>query len=202
MNDLYDLVPFPNKIRTLFILESPYTDEIKVGFPVAGKAGKTMARVILGNDTIPFGDYLFNRNELVSEYGIFNSCQFPLEITENLQESELKISEIKKVPQKEDDRDYNYRELSKFLKTIENLDLEIRYKERFKQLIENSPSIETFVFCGFIAQAIFLELYPNVPIPPYNKPTQLNSKKIHFVNHPSEKGSKWVYKICSKKIEP
>lgn len=202
MNDLYDLVPFPNKIQTLFILESPYRDEIEVGFPVAGKAGKTMSRVILGNDTIPFGDYLFNRSVLVSEYGVFNSCQFPLEITENLKEPELKISEIKKVSQKENDRDYNYRELSKFLKTIENLDQEIRYKERFKQLIESSPSIETLVFCGFIAQAIFLELYPEVSIPPYNKPTPWESKKIHFVNHPSEKGSKWVYKLSSKKIEP
>lgn len=199
MKDLYDLVPFPDKIQTLFILESPYIDEIKQGFPVAGQTGRNMSRVILGNDTIPFGKFLFEKNELVSEYGVFNSCQFPLDMSEELQGSQLKISKIKEdVSQKDDDRYYNYRELSAFLKTIENLDQEIRYKERFKQLIENSPSIEIFVFCGFIAQAIFLELYPEVPIPPYNKQTQWESKKIHFVNHPSERKSSWVYKTISQ----
>ncbi|WP_300662975.1 hypothetical protein [Fluviicola sp.] len=197
MNDLYDLVPFPDKIRTLFILESPNTDEIEAGFPVAGQTGKNMSRVILGSDEIPFGKFLFERNERISEYGVFNSCQFPLKMPGKLHGSEIQISKIKDVSQRKGERDYNYRELSKFLKRIENLDQEIRYKERFKQLIENSPSIETLVFCGFIAQAIFLELYHQTDIPPYNKPTVLKSKKIHFVNHPSEIDSEWVYKISS-----
>jgi hypothetical protein len=193
MNDIYDIVPFPDKIRTLFILESPHTDEIELGYPAAGETGKNMSRVILGNDSIALGKLLFDKDDLVSEYGIFNSCQFPLGIPEKLEGAELEVSGLKCVSQSKNRTD-NYKRLKQLLATIENLDNKIRYKERFKQLINNSESIETLVFCGFISQAIFLEIYPNVKIPDYNKPTTLNSKKIHFVNHPSEIDSKWVYK--------
>jgi len=193
MNDIFDLVPFPNKMQILFILESPHIDETKLGYPAAGRTGKNMSRNIIGNDNISFGKILYEKNENASAYGIFNSCQFPLGIPEKLKGIELGISRIKDINQTKNRYD-NYKKLKQFLDTIENLDREIRYKERFTQLIKASPSLETIVFCGFIAQSIFLKLYPKTPIPPYNKPVQLNSKKIHFVNHPSEIDSKWVYK--------
>lgn len=194
MSNRYDLIPFPDKIRTLFILESPHKEEIEFEYPAAGQTGKNMSRVILNNDKIAFGKLLFDKDALVSEYGIFNSCQFPLGIPEKLNESELEIAGLKCVHQTKNRHD-NYRRLKLYLASIENLDQIITYKERLNHIIQSSPSIETLVFCGFISQAIFLQLYPMVEPPPYNKPTTLKTKKILFVNHPSEIDSEWVYRI-------
>lgn len=194
MKAKFDSIPFPNKLKTLFVLESPHKDEICLGYPAAGQSGLNMSRAILSEDKIPFGQLLQEKDERVSEFGIFNSCQFPLGMPEKLSTEELRISAIKDVSQSKNRFD-NYKLLAEFLVNIEDLDNEIQYKERFKRITQDSPNLETIVFCGFIAQAIFLKLYPKVSIPPYNKPVELNSKKIHFVNHPSELDSQWVYKV-------
>lgn len=197
MNNQYDIIPFPDKIRTLFVLESPHEDEIKAGYPAAGQTGRNMSRVILCNDQIPFGKLLFDKHDSVSEYGIFNSCHFPLGLPKKLEGKELEIAGLKCIHQSKDRFD-NYKRLDQFLGTIDDLDNIIRFKDRFEKVLKNSSSIETIVFCGFIAQSIFLKLYPAVKIPLYNTPTKLKSKKMHFVNHPSEIESKWVYELVKE----
>ncbi len=198
---IYDLIPYPKKVRTLFVLESPHTDELSMGYPVAGKTGKNMSRAILKDDSVALGRLLYEQNELVEEYGIFNSCQFPLGLADDLADREKEFSKIKDIEQGSN-RSENYRNLSKFLDVYQDLDALLHYKSRLTQILNDSPTIETIVFCGFIAQAIFLNLYPTIPIPPFNRihilqnPKTGVSKKILFVNHPSEiNGNKWVYNL-------
>jgi hypothetical protein len=56
MIDNFDLIPFPENIKTLFILGSPFKDELTKGYPCAGKTGKNMALKILGDGSEAFGE--------------------------------------------------------------------------------------------------------------------------------------------------
>lgn len=201
MENHYDLIPYPEDIKTLFILESPHTEEIELLYPAAGKAGKNMSRNILGNSEIPFGKLLKERDWRIKNYGVFNTCHFPLGKPELLVGKELEIAGIKCVLQSENRND-NYHRMNKFLSTIDNIDEVINYKARLKDILEKSESIEVLVICGFIAQSISMNVYPSFgspELPRYNYPGVLKNSsgrsiKIHFVNHPSElDGNKWVY---------
>ena len=196
---MFDIIPYPNEIEVLFILESPYQDEMDHGYALAGKSGRNMSRVILGDDSIPFGKLLFDKDKRVTKYGVFNSCHFPLEIADQLINEQLLFSKIKEVPQN-NVRVFNYKQLDGFLKGFDNLDDLLNYNKRLKSITAICRKLNTLVVCGFIAQSIFLKLYPSIQIPNYNSITPVINKKtgirknILFVNHPSEKESKWVYR--------
>ncbi|MES2588831.1 MAG: hypothetical protein V4622_07620 [Bacteroidota bacterium] len=201
MENNYDLIPYPDEVKTIFILESPHSDELENKYPVAGQTGKNMSRNILDDDQIPFGKLLMERDSRIKNYGVFNTCHFPLGKPELLEGRELEIAAIKFVHQT-DDRYDNYRRMSKFLNTIENIDEIINYKSRLSGILINHQSIETLVICGFIAQSISIKIYPKFgspDLPMYNTPGKIENDKgrkimLHFVNHPSElNGQKWDY---------
>ena len=66
--------------KVLFVLESPHIYEVQNGYPVAGKSGKDMSKVLLYDDLLkkePFGKLIYE-NKLPS-FGIINISNIPLQ---------------------------------------------------------------------------------------------------------------------------
>lgn len=64
--------------KVLFVLESPHNEEVKRGYPVAGKSGRDMSKVLF-NDTEPLGKLISERS--VKNLGIINVCNYPLQMS-------------------------------------------------------------------------------------------------------------------------
>lgn len=195
----YDLIPFPEDITTLFILESPHSQELEHGYPCSGETGLNMSKKIIPTESIAFGQLLFQKSVAIKEYGVFNTCSFPLGLTNKLTQEQKSIASIKEIKLDTRDRNSCYNSLISFLNTLPELDSKIRYSERLKAILAASSSIENLVVCGFIAQAFFLKIF-NLAYPKYNVLTPVNTKsgrsiKILFVNHPSGKNEEWHFNL-------
>ena len=73
----------------LFVLESPHVYEVKNGYPVAGKSGKDMSKVLLKDETFkkePFGKLIYEKK--LPSFGIINISNIPLQELAYAQESE------------------------------------------------------------------------------------------------------------------
>lgn len=197
----FDLIPDINRIKTLFIMESPYHKELKAEVPCAGETGKRMSRAILNEDSISLGDLLKEKNAKVLEFGIMNSFPFPLEITDNLNPKQLEYTELKKLnwTKGETKRDEFYQDHFKLLGKVEILEKQIGFKERLSEYVQQCPNLKNLVFCGYISQSVYLWLFNQSAIR-YNQLTTKNTKSgremnLLFVNHPSEKNKEWHFKI-------
>ena len=62
--------------KIIFILESPHTQEVKNGYPVAGKSGNDMSKVLFGLDE-SFGKLIYERQ--MDAIGIVNVSNYPLQ---------------------------------------------------------------------------------------------------------------------------
>lgn len=194
----FDLIPNKEKVTTLFLLESPHTDELKYGYPCAGYSGRKMSRRIFGKKSWPFGKILKSGNKRAEEFGIFNSCQFPLGKKKSLNSEEIKVSIVKDIKLSKNRHD-NYDKLAKCLTSLPNLEEITFYKQRFLSILENSPSINTLVVCGFIAQAFFKHFLDETDFN-YNRPTRFLTANgrvftILFVNHPGEHEKSWIFDL-------
>ncbi len=81
-----DLIDEDSKI--IFVLESPHTDEVKNGYPVAGKSGKDISKVLFSLEE-PFGKLLYEKK--ITDIGILNVSNYPL------QKSAYKNQDIKEL---------------------------------------------------------------------------------------------------------
>ena len=64
--------------QVLFVLESPHNEEVKRGYPVAGKSGKDMSKVLF-SESEPLGKLISER--IVKNLGIINICNYPLQMS-------------------------------------------------------------------------------------------------------------------------
>ena len=64
--------------KIIFVLESPHTQEVKNGYPVAGKSGVDMSKVLFNFDEA-FGK-LIHENK-IKNIGILNVCNYPLQMS-------------------------------------------------------------------------------------------------------------------------
>ncbi|MEN8303721.1 MAG: uracil-DNA glycosylase family protein [Campylobacterota bacterium] len=62
--------------EVVFVLESPHTQEVKNGYPVAGKSGKDMSQVLFGLDEA-FGKLI--HDQTIKNIAIVNVCNYPLQ---------------------------------------------------------------------------------------------------------------------------
>ena len=62
--------------QIIFVLESPHTQEVKNGYPVAGKSGNDMSKVLFDLDEA-FGKLIFEQK--IKNIGILNVCNYPLQ---------------------------------------------------------------------------------------------------------------------------
>jgi len=77
-----DLIVEIAKLKVIFVLESPYSDEVIHRHPVAGSTGLSMSTFLHYlyddiNPEIPLGCQISNR--LISNIGIINCSRFPLD---------------------------------------------------------------------------------------------------------------------------
>ena len=73
-----DLVDEETEI--IFVLESPHVYEVKNGYPVAGKSGKDMSKVLIEDETLKklsFGQLIFEKK--IQKFGIVNISNIPLQ---------------------------------------------------------------------------------------------------------------------------
>ena len=73
-----DLVDEETEI--IFVLESPHVYEVKNGYPVAGKSGKDMSKVLIEDETLKklsFGQLIFENK--IQKFGIVNISNIPLQ---------------------------------------------------------------------------------------------------------------------------
>ena len=75
VNDLID-----SKTEIIFVLESPHVYEVKNGYPVAGKSGKDMSKILFENEDLKkesFGKLIYEKK--VQKFGIVNISNIPLQ---------------------------------------------------------------------------------------------------------------------------
>lgn len=78
----HDLIDEPSKLRIIFVLESPYSEEVIHGHPVAGTSGLSMSNILHTyfkkiKFGIPLGCQIKNRN--IDTIGIINCSNLPLD---------------------------------------------------------------------------------------------------------------------------
>ena len=86
MKKINDLISSPSEVRLLFLLESPYKDELIHNHPLAGNSGKAVTKYIYENSDniiphrfrdIPLGCIL--KNSDLPILGIMNTSVWPLD---------------------------------------------------------------------------------------------------------------------------
>lgn len=71
VNDIVD-----EDTKVIFVLESPHTQEVKNGYPVAGKSGVDMS-LVLFNISEPFGKLVYEKK--LQNMGLLNISNLPLQ---------------------------------------------------------------------------------------------------------------------------
>lgn len=67
-----------DETEVLFVLESPHNEEVKRGYPVAGKSGRDMSKVLF-KESEPLGKLISERS--VKSLGIINVCNYPMQMS-------------------------------------------------------------------------------------------------------------------------
>lgn len=201
--DKYDLIPSIDEMEFLFVLESPHTNEINANTPCIGDTGLRMTSEIFPESEKPFGELLKSNYIGSSKFGIMNSFNFPLGISNELNSEQLHFSKLKDVKwiKGVSVRQEHYTELLTILSENENSESLSNYKDRLIKYVNLAPKLKYIIFCGFISQAMYLRTF-NQKTPAYNRavPMKTSSKRnisLIFVNHPSEKNEKWDFKKSS-----
>lgn len=198
----FDLIPNKEKLETLFVMESPYKNEVFNNIPCTGESGKVMAEKIFGDSNYSIGEILMNNIHPDSgKYGIMNAFPFPLEIVENLNEEQKKYTHLKSISWSKDiSRKEFYDRHFEIIKETKNLEYYTSFKSRLRSYLTECPNLKNLVFNGYISQSVYL-VFKNLTNEafPYNKKISqviCNFKvSVLFVNHPSKKNEKWDFNI-------
>jgi hypothetical protein len=154
-----DLICEKNNI--IFILESPHTQEVKDGYPVAGKSGVDISRILYSDNT-PFGKLVFDKT--IDNIGLLNISNYPL------QESPYKI----KNKLFEHFRLIRQNPLPRKKNIQLNKTINILLNDFYKRLIVHKD--KKIVLCGKFVQSVFYHKFNtndffsvlNVPHPSFN----------------------------------
>jgi hypothetical protein len=193
----FDLTPFPESTRVLFILESPHHEEIKLKIPCCGASGDNMSRIILNDTSTSFGELLIQKDTRIKKYGVMNSFSFPIGIDNTNMYSVKGLNGIKSLYDNTASRKKNFENHNKFLSNISDKNIFQDYKTRFKSILDNCDKIELLCFCGYISQSMFMHCY-DITLPNHKTLTSIKTKnrgeiKILFINHP--RNHNWEYNI-------
>lgn len=199
----FDLIQNIESIEFLFVMESPYINELASNIPCNGSTGLRMSNEIFQNNEIPFGQYLYTKQKGFEKYGIMNSFNFPLEIHSEQTEAQKQFAKLKDVQwiSGVSTRNSHYNGFLKILNSIDNVEEISNFKARLINYVNQAPKLKYIVFCGYISQSMYMSSFSK-PIQPYNKPVLMPTKSkrelyLLFVNHPSEKNKQWDFKLSS-----
>ena len=182
-----------NDVETLFILESPYKEELYWEFPCMGTTGKTMSKALIQNADIALGDLILHNNSQTKRYALFETFKFPLDksLRHGLDADELFWQDIKKK---------RSRVLIRNFFSQNKLFFSYSYKCNLECAIKIfSRKLKEIVVCGDIAQEIFMQVFGIAYPDRDNRVIEIVGKRIdlYFVEHPAFAARKkqiWTYK--------
>ena len=129
-------------VRVVFVLESPHTQEIKNGYPVAGKSGNDMSKVLFGLDEA-FGKLIFEQK--IKKIAIINVCNYPLQKSAYKNPDMSELEQFEKIRQNPKLRKYDNNGINAVLKPM---------MEDFSKRLSNYKD-KKIVLCGNFAGAAF-----------------------------------------------
>ena len=137
VNDLvYD------KTEVVFVLESPHTQEVKNGYPVAGKSGNDMSKILFGEDEA-FGKIIYEQR--IKNIAIVNVCNYPLQKSAYKNPKMTELEQFEKIRQNP--------KLRKYDKDNINVIIQPMMDDFSKRLSKHKD--KKIVLCGNFAQIAF-----------------------------------------------
>ena len=164
--------------EVVFVLESPHTQEVKNGYPVAGKSGKDMSKVLFEDENLKkesFGKLIFNKQ--ISDFGILNVSNIPLQKSAYKNQDDEIFRDFELIRQNPKLRKKECL-LNNTIRTIQS---------DFKNRLELHKD-KKIVLCGAFVQNIFKVTFPHA-----------NFKDIIEVPHPSF--NNWTKKKYEQNIQ-
>ncbi len=147
--------------EVVFVLESPHTEEVKNGYPVAGKSGNDMSKVLFGADEA-FGKLIYEQR--IKNIAIVNICNYPLQKSAYKNPDMPELKQFEKIRQNPKLRKYDKDGINAVVKPM--MDDFAKRLSKYKD--------KKIVLCGNFAQSAFDSILDE---------TQF--KKILRVPHPS-----------------
>lgn len=147
--------------EVVFVLESPHTQEVKNGYPVAGKSGIDMSKVLFGLDEA-FGKLIYEQR--VKNIAIVNVCNYPLQKSAYKSLDTLELEKFEKIRQNPKLRKYDKDGINPVLKPMMD--------DFSKRLLKHKD--KKIVLCGNFAQAAFDSVL-----------NEIEFKRVLRVPHPS-----------------
>lgn len=147
-------------IKVLFILESPHISEISDKLPASGQTGQIMSKVLLNDNSSPFGKLLKDGEPQIKKFAVMNVLQIPMQLyaydAEDRQQQKLtKISDLRN----SNGNPYKFSEHKAKIKEACDNDMDISsvfmdFSSRLNNFIkEFKPKL--IVPCGIVVQAFF-----------------------------------------------
>ncbi len=167
-----------DRSKVVFVLESPHTQEVKKGYPVAGKSGSDMSQILFGLEEA-LGKLIYEQK--LKDMAIINVCNYPLQksayINANLKELEF----FEKIRQNPKLRKKDTLGINAAIRVLMD-DFKIRLQKHKEKKI---------VLCGNFAQKCF-ENYLDIK----------EFKNTLYVPHPSfNNWKKEKYKECIEDLK-
>ena len=187
---------FVHDSNIVFIAESPYVDEMRLKYPMAGATGKEITKVLLGKESPPLGaickERAFERYGLTS-FSIMNISQFPLEIKAYQTEGYKKLypnnlddlMKLKRNIDAQNNKGSNFHEDWKIPRNPSVKELKFRLLD---ELIENLSNLQAeskiqLIPCGKFARVFVRKALENEILAPH-------FVMLEDVPHPSR--NKWA----------
>ena len=162
-----------------------------------GLSGQIMSQRIFGIDT-PFGQIMQTSEECIGRYAVMETFNFPLktedwcnDVPQDMQ-AWCRLKEIEK--QWNGNRGDQYSNIRSHISTIKKSKVFLSYVNNLDEALLLFENLKQIVFCGFIAQSMFLEKINHTPFL-YKVRNDWKGYDLRFVNHPSSatNASEWVY---------
>ncbi len=89
-----DVIPSKiDELKIIFLLESPYIEEVKANCPLAGSSGKSVSKFLHQIDKnishdLPFGIYIKNNDD--NRFAVINALNYPMDINAYSLENQFK----------------------------------------------------------------------------------------------------------------
>ena len=101
--------------KVVFVLESPHTQEVKNGYPVAGKSGNDMSKILFGLDEA-FGKLIYAQK--IKNIDIVNVCNYPLQKSAYKNPNSPELEKFEKIRQNPKSRKYDKDGINAVLKPM------------------------------------------------------------------------------------
>lgn len=161
--------------EVLFVLESPHNEEVKMHYPVAGKSGRDMSKVLFQKDEA-LGKLIYERS--VKNLGIINISNYPLQHSAYENPDLKEIEFFEKIRQNPKLRKHDKLGINASVSKI---------MDDFKSRLVHHKD-KKLILCGNFAQDAFDSVFH-----------EMNFKEVLRVPHPSF--NQWLRASNKEKIE-